>query len=158
MGFMQSYKHLDNLCKEMNGIGISGYIRDMESAANGSVFVSNWKNDYVHLKHYRHIRNKIAHETYADENTLCFPEDSEWLDEFYQRILAQQDPLAVYYNVNQRTSASFYRDTKPISTIQSVIKPSIPKPSQNIFHLFCLAVMAVAGIYLLVIIYAMIFV
>lgn len=30
MGFMESYKHLDNLCKDMNGIGVTGYIKDME--------------------------------------------------------------------------------------------------------------------------------
>ena len=29
MTFMGAYKHLDNLCRDMNGKGISGYIEDM---------------------------------------------------------------------------------------------------------------------------------
>ena len=72
MGFMRAYKHLDNLCRDMNGIGITGYIEDMEKRTNGSIHVFNWKQDYQQLKHYRHIRNQIAHEDDADEETLCF--------------------------------------------------------------------------------------
>ena len=51
MGFMNAYKRLDNLCRDMNGIGVSGYIKDMESIVNGSCFVSTWKADYSQLKH-----------------------------------------------------------------------------------------------------------
>ena len=43
MGFMESYKYLDNLCKDMNGIGITGYIKDMEQEANGDLHVAGWK-------------------------------------------------------------------------------------------------------------------
>ena len=66
MRFMESYKHLDNLCKDMNGIGVTGYIKDMEQEHNGGFYVAGWKNDYMQLKHYRYIRNQIAHENYAD--------------------------------------------------------------------------------------------
>ena len=44
MGFMESYKYLDNLCKDMNGIGITGYIKDMEQEANGDLHV---RSDFV---------------------------------------------------------------------------------------------------------------
>lgn len=97
MGFMESYKHLDNLCKDMNGIGVTGYIKDMEQEKNGDFYVAIWKEDYRKLKHYRYIRNQIAHENDVNENNLCSAGDTAWLDSFYQRILAQTDPLALYY-------------------------------------------------------------
>ena len=75
MGFMRAYKRLDNLCRDMNGIGVAGYIEDMNKKLNGSYAVSGWKEDYQTLKHYRHIRNQIAHETYADEENMCSAKD-----------------------------------------------------------------------------------
>ena len=71
MSFMQSYKRLDVLCRDMNGIGISGYIADMEQLTNGRLFVDGWEKDYRLLKHYRHIRNRIAHDVDATEDALC---------------------------------------------------------------------------------------
>ena len=97
MGFMESYKHLDNLCKDMNGIGVTGYIKDMEQEKNGDFYVAIWKEDYRKLKHYRYIRNQIAHENDVNENNLCSAGDTAWLHAFSQRILAQTDPLALYY-------------------------------------------------------------
>lgn len=98
MGFMSTYKHLDNLCSDMNGIGVTGYIEDMEDSLNGKFHVPDWENDYRQLKHYRYIRNQIAHETYADEENMCSEEDEEWLDDFYDRIMNQTDPLALYHS------------------------------------------------------------
>lgn len=100
MGFMQAYKRLDALCRDMNGIGVTGYIEDMEQIANANRFVSGWKADYQKLKYYRHIRNQIAHEVDATEEELCSPEDVAWIEEFHQRILGRIDPLAVYYNAS----------------------------------------------------------
>ena len=97
MSFMNSYKRLENLCR---GIypdaqnGISGYIDDMDNHPNGSRQVSGWNNDYKLLKHYRWGRNQIAHVEYADEKNMCDPGDAVWLDNFYQRIMNQTDPLA----------------------------------------------------------------
>lgn len=96
MGFMNSYKRLDNLCKDMNGKGVSGYIEDMERNPNGNYFIADWKNDYKTLKHYRYIRNKIAHDNYAEETNMCSDKDTEWLEAFYKRILNQCDPLSLY--------------------------------------------------------------
>lgn len=107
MGFLNSYKRLDNLCRDMNGIGVTGYIKDMECLARGTYFVPGWKEDYFQLKQYRHIRNRIAHENDINENDLCSAEDAAWLETFYQRILTQNDPLALYYKyktTKQRTS------------------------------------------------------
>lgn len=97
MEFMTSYKRLDNLCKDMNGVGISGYIEDMENIKAEMFSVQVWKDDYYKLKHYRYIRNRIAHDNDAFEETLCTPKDTEWLENFYQQILNQTDPLALHY-------------------------------------------------------------
>lgn len=118
MGFMESYKHLDNLCKDMNGIGITGYIKDMEQELNGEFYVAGWKNDYLQLKHYRHIRNQIAHENYANESDMCSTKDAAWLDEFYQRIMVQTDPLVLCYKKTRFRPSSKVTETKAAPIIQ----------------------------------------
>lgn len=97
MGFMTSYKRLDNLCKDMNGIGVTGYIDDVEKIKAEIFSVPNWKDDYYKLKHYRYIRNRIAHDNNADEETLCSPKDIAWIENFHQHILNRTDPLSLYY-------------------------------------------------------------
>lgn len=116
MGFMSSYKRLDNLCKDMNGIGVTGYIEDMDRNPNGAYHVHGWKDDYYQLKHYRYIRNQIAHENYASEDTMCSDEDEVWIENFYQRIMVQSDPLALY---------------RKAITPRPVSKPTLPKTPQN---------------------------
>lgn len=101
MGFMNSYKRLDNLCRDMNGVGVTGYIEDMEHELNGSYYVNGWKSDYSQLKKYRHIRNRIAHENDVDEGNLCSDKDAAWLEDFYQRVIKQTDPLTLCYKATQ---------------------------------------------------------
>ena len=120
MGFMESYKYLDNLCKDMNGIGITGYIKDMEQELNGEFYVTGWKNDYLQLKHYRYIRNQIVHENYANESDMCSARDSDWLDEFYQRIMEQTDPLAMCYKNPKFRSSTKFIETKEVPAAQCV--------------------------------------
>lgn len=43
MSFMNSYKRLDNLCKDQKRGGITGYIDEMDSRYNGAGIVSGWK-------------------------------------------------------------------------------------------------------------------
>lgn len=45
MGFMNSYKRLDNLCRDMNGVGVTGYIDDMKNEPKGSFCVLGWQAD-----------------------------------------------------------------------------------------------------------------
>ena len=40
VGFIKSYKHLDNLCKDINGIGITGYINDMEDRPSAEYHIA----------------------------------------------------------------------------------------------------------------------
>ena len=96
MGFLLAYKRLDNLCRDMNGVGVTGYLKDMEQLPGGAYLVPGWKEDYLQLKHYRYLRNRIVHEVNAEEEDLCSATDVVWLEAFYGRILGTTDPLALY--------------------------------------------------------------
>ena len=60
-------------------------------------WVNGWDKDLQKLKHYRWIRNQIAHESGCSEKNMCKYEDVLWLDQFYERIMNQKDPLALYH-------------------------------------------------------------
>ncbi|MBO5869294.1 MAG: hypothetical protein J6Q89_00940 [Clostridia bacterium] len=98
MGFLDSYKHLEKLCGEVlnDDRRISAYIDEMLNTPNGSFYVKSWNEDLNNLKHYRWVRNKIAHDPECTEQNMCDPEDELWLDEFYSRIMNQTDPLSLY--------------------------------------------------------------
>ncbi len=98
MSFIESYKHLDKICGEMfeTQYGVSAYIEEMLNNPHGSFLVRGWENDLKQLKHYRWIRNQIVHEPDCYEETMCEAGDDEWLDDFYERIINQTDPLAMY--------------------------------------------------------------
>ena len=98
MSFIESYKHLDKICGEMfeTQYGVSAYIEEMLNNPRGSFLVRGWENDLKQLKHYRWIRNQIVHEPDCYEENMCEAGDDEWLDDFYERIINQTDPLAMY--------------------------------------------------------------
>lgn len=103
VGFMSSYKRLDRLCRDLYPEarnGISGYIEDMQRHPANAHRVPGWREDCDRLKHYRWIRNQIAHEVDADEENMCSFGDVEWLDHFYQRILNRTDPLAQAFRMS----------------------------------------------------------
>ena len=115
MSFMKSYKCLDAICRDMNGIGVTGYIEDMERRANGAYIVPNWEADYKKLKHYRWLRNRIAHDVGAEEQDLCIDEDEKWLNDFYKRIIQCDDPLAYYEKAkNKKTSTGVHKKSSPL--------------------------------------------
>lgn len=98
MGFIESYKHLDKLCGEIlnDDRRVSAYIDEMRDTPRGYNLVPGWEEDLKKLKHYRWVRNRIAHEPDCTESNMCAPEDTEWLENFYARIMNQRDPLALY--------------------------------------------------------------
>lgn len=128
MRFFQAYKRLDNLCRDTNGVGINGYIEDMENRPNGEYKVTGWKDDYFQLKHYRYVRNRIAHENNAEEVDLCTEEDAAWLDAFYQRILTQTDPLALYFQSTKPKAKPISKPTAPQKPPADMQKPRPAKP------------------------------
>lgn len=121
MGFMQSYKRLDNLCRDMNGVGVTGYLQDMDSAPKGRARVPGWDDDRRQLKYYRHLRNRIAHENDACEEDLCSPADAAWLEDFCRRILERTDPLAMYFSSGVQNG---------VPAVQEHV-PAAPLPAQR---------------------------
>ena len=98
MSFMNSYKHLEKLCGEImrDERRVSAYIDEMTCTPFGPSLVAGWNNDLKKLKHYRHIRNLIAHEPDCSEDSLCVPSDAVWIENFCTRILNLSDPLSLY--------------------------------------------------------------
>ncbi|MGI5986746.1 MAG: DUF6548 family protein [Dysosmobacter sp.] len=132
MRFMQAYKRLDALCRDMNGIGVTGYIEDMRKTVNGSLYVSGWNADFQRLKYYRHIRNQIAHEVDVTEEEMCSPEDAVWIEEFHQRILRQTDPLAMHYQASRPQRNTGFSTEKAFKTKAYPPDPApSPRSSKN---------------------------
>lgn len=104
MKFLQTYKRLDNLCRDMNGVGVTGYLEDMEQTPGGANIIPGWAEDYKQLKYYRYLRNQIVHEVNAEEEDLCSAEDVAWLENFYGRILGTNDPLALCHKAKTVSS------------------------------------------------------
>lgn len=98
MGFIDEYKRLEKLCGEMFGNmhGVTAYIEEMQNTSRGAARVCGWEDDLRQLKHYRWVRNKIAHDPDCDEENMCSAEDVQWIAEFHTRIMEQNDPLALY--------------------------------------------------------------
>ena len=110
MGFMDSYKRLEKLCGEVmnDDHRVSAYIDAMVNKPRGAELVKGWEEDLKQLKHYRWMRNQIAHNPECTEKTMCKPGDAQWVDGFYDRIMKQTDPLAMYRKAmrRKRTNAS----------------------------------------------------
>ena len=62
--FMEAYKHLDKICREIFSAekGVTTYIDEMREISDGSRFVSSWNNVLNRLIQLRKIRNDYAHE------------------------------------------------------------------------------------------------
>lgn len=108
MGFIEAYKRLERLCAEMLGRDrpVTAYIEEMKAKPDGAYFVPGWEEDLKKLKYYRHIRNQIAHDPGCTEGNLCQPGDARWLTCFYNRILRQEDPLALYRKAKKAKAKS----------------------------------------------------
>ena len=116
MGFLESYKRLERLCRDVmdDDRQVSAYIDEMVRLSDGSRWVSGWDRDLKQLKHYRWVRNQIVHEPDCSEETMCSPEDVRWIEDFHARIMNQTDPLAMYRRVTQgREAHEQVRDTGP---------------------------------------------
>lgn len=98
MEYLESYKSLDKLCREIYGEegGISAYIDDMCATPDGAYRVQGWNDTLKKLKYCRHIRNIIVHQPGAKEEQMCSFEDATWLDDFHARIMSGKDPLSLY--------------------------------------------------------------
>ncbi len=98
MGFIDSYKRLEKLCGDVMQCDrpVTAYIDAMKATPRGAYYVFGWESDLRRLKHYRWVRNQIVHEPDCTEETMCEVGDAAWINQFYERILTQTDPLALY--------------------------------------------------------------
>ena len=112
---LEEYKQLDKLCSEIyeSQPGVTSYINDMKNAdRNDACEIQNWKADLSNLIRIRHIRNHLAHTEGAFDEKLCTGEDVEWVKDFRNRILKQDDPIALLRNMGKRNKneSSFWAD------------------------------------------------
>ena len=94
--FFDAYKKLERFCSELYSqqSGVSAYIAEMEACADrGRASVPSWNADYQGLKHIRWVRNRIAHE--AEPGRLSEDGDLTFAQDFYRRLQAEKDPLAL---------------------------------------------------------------
>lgn len=104
IAFLEEYKKLDALCKDMFGgmDGVSEYIRQIEALPESEkMLCRDTKAVYDRLKNLRWIRNCLAHEIGTWDEEICTEADIEWLKNFCDRILAINDPLAFICKVKR---------------------------------------------------------
>lgn len=102
--FMEAYKSLDKICREMfhGDKGVTAYIDEMQGIHNGAKYVSSWDATLRKLKELRHIRNNYAHEVGTTYTDICTQADIDWLNNFYNAILHTEDALAEYRKASIR--------------------------------------------------------
>ena len=128
MSFIESYKRLEKLCGEVlrDNRCLSAYIEEMEDTPRGVFLVRSWSDDFKCLKHYRWLRNRIAHDPGCTEDNMCTEADVLWLDDFYDRIMHQTDPLALYRKATQPKAQPPIQ--KPTQKSQPPIRQPAPTP------------------------------
>ncbi len=109
MEYLKAYKKLDNLCKDTLGSdkGITTYIEELCALGDNTLMRLNIKQDLKKLIHCRHIRNQIVHDDGATEQNTCDIADIKYVQNFYNRIINQTDPLSIYEkSKSKRTTRS----------------------------------------------------
>lgn len=129
IGFQEQYKQLDKLLKDVfsSAEGVSAYIRKMEiTAIKKQKNVPQWDTVYKQLKHFRWMRNQLAHEISIDSD-FCTQNDIDWLQQFYREILNRTDPLTAANQINESvqrhtpSSVNKKRDEKKPSLWNKII-------------------------------------
>ncbi len=101
--FLEEYKYVDAICRDMLGAekGVTAYIDHLdETPMTVRYWITEWNNEYRQLKHIRWLRNQISHSTGYVE---CTQYDFDWLKDFHNRLLTQQDLLAKARRVVQES-------------------------------------------------------
>ena len=108
LNFLDSYKNLDELCKQIlsSDVGVTQYIEEMEKEINGSYYVKDWEKDYKRLKHIRWVRNKLVHDTHSFENKIVTTDDIDWLREFQARIIKCTDPFSLLNQMRSQVDSN----------------------------------------------------
>ena len=133
MGFIEEYKRLDRLCQDTMKAqsGIKAYTEEMEAHPKGYFYVESWNTDLKMLYHCRRIRNKISHEPGCSEDNMCSSDDELWLVRFYERILKQTDPLALYRKSQNTQTRSAVQTAQAQPVMQTVQMPPATQTAQS---------------------------
>lgn len=98
--FLEMYKKFEKILSDMFFCehGVSEYISVMEAKEKDypayCVKVYCWKEDYKNIKHLRWLRNQIVHNV-ETKGGFCNSDDLIMLNNFYNKIMHQEDALAV---------------------------------------------------------------
>lgn len=152
MSFMEEYKRLDNLCKDIfsSANGVTEYINCMEQSNYRNINVINWKNDLKKLKHYRYIRNQIAHENNATEESLCTIADTNWIKKFHDRIMEQTDPITLYRKSQEDSEKKIAQPSKStiVHSADSLKRNNTSNESVIIILIFIITLIVCASLIL----------
>lgn len=144
--FLEEYKRLDKLCREMykSDIGITNYINDMKYAALfESRRIPNWNSDLSNLIRLRHIRNQLTHEIGTLDISMCTQNDVDWLVDFRGRILQASDPIAMLHKHK-------VREAQPVSVAYEMhTVESAPTDAEKKAPIGCLIAFGVVMIILI---------
>lgn len=113
--FFEEYKHLERLCSDMYSCrdGVRQYLEDMECQfSEGEKAIPHWAQDYRKLRGLRRTRNTLAHN--VSEYQVCTEQDVENVIDFADRIMRQQDPLAMLNLYNSRDEESETMDESEV--------------------------------------------
>ena len=93
LDYLESYKRLDQLCRDMfrTKDGVTEYINQMDRVISKINSKQDWRNFYSRLKYQRRLRNDLVHNTECSD---CTEEDIDEIEYFFDLILKQEDPLA----------------------------------------------------------------
>lgn len=126
--FLDEYKYVDKICREMFGTekGVTAYIEQLdETPMTVRYWITEWNDEYRQLKHIRWLRNQIAHSTGYVE---CTQFDLEWLKDFHNRLLTQQDLLAKAHRVIKESQIQRQQQ------LAKTVTAAAPKPGGNVYR------------------------
>lgn len=155
--FFENFKTLEKLCndKYKTTNGVTHYIDEMKSISSiNCKNIPNWTSDFNQLKRLRHIRNYLAHTEGAFNENNCTQNDIEWLQIFYNRILAQSDPLSMYrrcYRPYIQTPQQYYYKNAEIPTPKPHTQTSF---KESIFISIMVIITAILALLIACVLYA----
>ena len=125
---LEEYKYVDAICRDMLGTkkGVSAYIEQLdETPMTVRYWITEWNDEYRQLKHIRWLRNQIVHST---GNVECTQSDLDWLKDFHNRLLTQQDLLAKAHRVIKESQIQRQQQ------LAKTVTAAAPKPGANVYR------------------------
>ena len=125
---LEEYKYVDAICRDMLGTkkGVSAYIEQLdETPMTVRYWITEWNDEYRQIKHIRWLRNQIVHST---GNVECTQSDLDWLKDFHNRLLTQQDLLAKAHRVIKESQIQRQQQ------LAKTVTAAAPKPGANVYR------------------------